>query len=76
MSQPGRGGSCQCKPCQCDLTVPRGGRPAGWEGAYSGCEALEAVSVISLDHAPTEGAAVRPGSLRLGLSVSISSHLP
>ena len=47
-----------------------------WCGsAHSGCEAFEEVSVISLDHAPTEGALVGHGSSRLRLPASISSFV-
>lgn len=54
MSRGGGGGRASEPPHQGDPAIPRSGRPAG-HGRHSGCEALEAVSVISPDYAPTEG---------------------
>lgn len=44
-------------------------------GALFGCEALEEVCVISLDHAPIEEALVGHGSSGLCLPASISSFV-
>lgn len=57
MSQPRRGRSASENPASVTGQHPEvGGKQGG--GSYSKCEDLEALSVISLGHAPTEGMAV------------------
>ena len=57
MSQPRRGRSGSETLASVTGQHPEVGGPQGG-GSYSKCEDLEALSMISLDHAPTEGVAV------------------
>lgn len=57
ISQPRQGGSASETPASVAGQHPEVGGLQS-RGSYSKCEDLEALSMISLDHAPTEGVAV------------------